>query len=85
MDENVLFNPGDAISESHDYNEALRSADIYNARQGRKRGILIAKPLNEDHGYSIFYADDLIPAEKAQTESQSYHVEKRYDDDDKTK
>lgn len=77
MDENVLFNPGDAISESHDYNEALRSADIYNARQGRKRGILIAKPLEEDHGYSVFYADDLISADGSKPDARKYHVEKR--------
>ncbi|AVK61755.1 hypothetical protein C5Z26_09435 [Lactobacillus sp. CBA3606] len=77
MDENVLFNPGDAISESHDYNEALRSADIYNAQHGRKRGLLIAKPLEEDHGYSVFYADDLISTDKQAPVARKYHVEKR--------
>ncbi|MFB9769607.1 hypothetical protein [Lactiplantibacillus modestisalitolerans] len=79
MAENVLFNPGDAIAESHDYNEALRSADIYNAKQGRKRGILIARPLEEDHGYSVFYADDLIAADgpKPATSAKQYQIEKR--------
>ncbi|MCG0876116.1 hypothetical protein IMAU10586_02691 [Lactiplantibacillus plantarum] len=77
MDENVLFNPGDAISESHDYNEALRSADIYNARHGRKRGLMIARPLEQDHGYSVFYADDLLIADTPRPEARQYHVEKR--------
>jgi len=84
MDENVLFNPCDAISEAHDYYEALRSADIYNAQQGRKRGILIAKPLNEDQGYSIFYADDLIPADRSQMDAKKYQVTKRFDQDKKS-
>ncbi|CAJ1225103.1 hypothetical protein [Lactiplantibacillus xiangfangensis] len=79
MDENVLFNPGDAISESHDFNQALRSADIYNAQHGRKRGLLIARPLEEEHGYSVFYADDLIAADgpKPKPDARKYHVEKR--------
>lgn len=82
MDENVLFNPGDAISESHDYNEALRSADIYNAKHGRKRGLLIARPLEQDDGYSVFYADDLIAADGPKPNTRKYHVEKRLPSDD---
>jgi len=77
MDENVLFNPGDAISESHDYSEALRSADVYNAQPGRKRGLMIARTLEQDNGYSVFYADDLISADTPKPEARKYHVEKR--------
>ncbi|GAB6092036.1 hypothetical protein [Furfurilactobacillus curtus] len=28
-EENVLFNPGDAIANAHDYNEVYQSAQIY--------------------------------------------------------
>lgn len=84
MDEDVLFNPGDAISSSRDFTEAQRSADIYNARQGRKRGILIAQPL-DGKDFSVFYADDLIPWDDApadiggEGQPQKYHVKQKLD------
>lgn len=57
--ENVFFNPGDAIASSHDFKEARRSAQIYKQTEGTAKRLVIAK--NKDNGiYAIYYADDAL-------------------------
>ena len=55
--ENVFFNPGDAISSSHDYKEARRSAQIIKANKPTAGQIIIAK--NTKNGtYAIYLAEN---------------------------
>ncbi|MCH3904457.1 MAG: hypothetical protein LKF01_06260 [Lactobacillus sp.] len=57
--ENVFFNPGDAIASSHDFKEARRSAQIYKQEEGTTKKLVIAK--NKDNGiYAIYYADNVV-------------------------
>lgn len=58
--ENVFFNPGDAISSSRDFKEARRSAQIYKQQEGTKKQLVIAKN-NKNGIYAIYYADDVQP------------------------
>ncbi|GAA2865871.1 hypothetical protein [Lactobacillus intestinalis] len=54
--ENVFFNPGDAIASSHDFKEARRSAQIIKADKPTAGQIVIAQ--NAKSGkYAIYFAD----------------------------
>ena len=54
--ENIFFNPGDAIASSHDYKEARRSAQIIKADKPTAGQIVIAQ--NSKNGkYAIYFAD----------------------------
>ena len=56
--ENVFFNPGDAIASSHDFKEARRSAQIIKADKPTAGQIIIAK--NTKNGtYAIYLADKI--------------------------
>ncbi|WP_251716511.1 hypothetical protein [Lactobacillus agrestimuris] len=54
--ENVFFNPGDAIASSHDYKEARRSAQIIKAGRPTADQLIIAK--NEKDGTYAIYLED---------------------------
>lgn len=57
--ENVFFNPGDAIASSYDFKAARRSAQIYKEKQTTDKRLVIAK--NKKNGiYAIYYADDAL-------------------------
>lgn len=75
MDEIVFFNPGDAIANSHDFGEALRSAQIYRTKDSLQSPLVIVKPTNDkDNGFSVYFADD---ADKnAAPDKTSYKVQK---------
>ena len=56
--ENVFFNPGDAIASSHDFKEARRSAQIIKAEKPTAGQLIIAK--NAKNGkYAIYLADSV--------------------------
>ncbi|MCD2256155.1 hypothetical protein FHQ08_05415 [Lactobacillus sp. CC-MHH1034] len=77
MEEIVFFNPGDAIANSHDFGEALRSAEIYKTRNALQSPLVIVKPVNKDDaGFAVYFADEA--AQQAKTnKQQAYHIEKR--------
>ena len=57
--ENVFFNPGDAIASTHDFKEARRSAQIIKSKKTIKNQLVIAK--NKENGmYAIYYANQKI-------------------------
>lgn len=76
MDEIVFFNPGDAIANSRDFGEAMRSAQIYKAKDSLQSPLVIVKPTDDkkDNGFSVYFADDA--AKDATTDKTSYKVQK---------
>ncbi|RVU71095.1 MULTISPECIES: hypothetical protein [Lactobacillus] len=68
--ENVFFNPGDAIASSHDFKEARRSAQIIKADKPTAGQLVIAKNAKSGE-YAIYFAD------KARDDQQgvAYHIE----------
>ncbi|KRL88846.1 hypothetical protein [Lactobacillus kalixensis] len=57
--ENVFFNPGDAISSSHDFKEARRSAQIIKAGKPTAKKIVIVND-TENGKYAIYFADQEV-------------------------
>ncbi|KRM00065.1 hypothetical protein [Liquorilactobacillus satsumensis] len=76
MPENVLFNPGQMISSSYDYEEAYLAAKIY--RKKTKRYPLIVQ---EEKGKLYYVFDKDRPATNKQT-SKSYQIIKRIEKDE---
>ena len=67
--ENVFFNPGDAIASSHDFKEARRSAQIIKAEKPTAGQLIIAK--NAKNGkYAIYLADSV----RDQNHGQPYKI-----------
>lgn len=73
MSEMVFFNPGDAIASDHDFNAALRSAEIFHRKQ-KQHELMIVK---EENGktYAVFNATDAQINASAQT--NRYQIAKR--------
>jgi len=63
MNEMVLFNPGDSIGNFHDYNEAVRTAQIYQERHTDSGHVLVVKSEGGVPSFDIFIADQQ-PSEK---------------------
>ncbi|MFC6171312.1 hypothetical protein [Loigolactobacillus jiayinensis] len=72
MNEIVFFNPGDAIASGHDFNEAMRSAEIFH-RDQKQNELMIVKEINGET-YAIFNAAD---AKQDATSANRYHISKR--------
>lgn len=72
MNEIVFFNPGDAIASGYDFNEALRSAEIFH-RDQKQHELMIVKEVDGET-YAIFNAVDAKTADSA---ASRYHVSKR--------
>jgi hypothetical protein len=72
MNEIVFFNPGDAIASGHDFNEAMRSAEIFH-RDQKQHELMIVKEVDGET-YAIFNAAD---AQTDDTAANRYQVSKR--------
>ena len=73
METRIFFNPGDSITNIHDYNEAVRTGQIFK-KERKVSDLVIAKGKN-DSEYAIFYAKDQLPADHQK--SQPYEIKKR--------
>ncbi|QNQ81706.1 hypothetical protein FP435_07365 [Lactobacillus sp. PV037] len=68
--ESVFFNPGDAISASHDFTQLRRSAQIFKAEKPTSRQLVIAQ--NDQSGsYAVYYAD------AAKSTGTAYHIKEK--------
>ncbi|MFD1672155.1 hypothetical protein ACFQ5M_08605 [Agrilactobacillus yilanensis] len=75
MDEIVFFNPGDAIANSRDFSEVMRSAQIYRTKDPLQSPLVIVKPTADDAaGFSVYFADDA--SKEANTDKTAYKVQK---------
>lgn len=72
METRIFFNPGDSIANIHDYNEAVRTGQIFK-KERKVSDLVIAKGKN-DSEYAIFYAKDQLPADHKK--SQPYEIKK---------
>ncbi|KRM96187.1 hypothetical protein FC19_GL000997 [Liquorilactobacillus aquaticus DSM 21051] len=73
MSENVLFNPGQAISSTFDFNEAYVSAQIY--RKKSNKPLLVVQE-KDGKLYCVF---DKSTAQENSMESKQYRVIKHLD------
>lgn len=70
--ENVFFNPGDAIASSHDFKEARRSAQILKAEKPTAGQLIIAKSAKNGE-YAIYLADK----ERDEAHGEPYHIKEK--------
>ncbi|GAJ27341.1 hypothetical protein JCM15457_2326 [Liquorilactobacillus sucicola DSM 21376 = JCM 15457] len=73
MSENVLFNPGQAISSTFDFNEAYVAAQIY--RKKNNKPLLVVQE-KDGKLYCVF---DKTTMQKSGTDSRPYRVIKHLD------
>lgn len=73
METRIFFNPGDSIANIHDYNEAVRTGQIF--KKERKVSDLVIAKGKDDSEYAIFYAKDQLPADHEK--SKPYAIKKR--------
>lgn len=58
MSEKVFFNPGDEIANAHDFGEAMRSAQIYRAKDPLESSLIIAKDAKTNKSFSVYFEKD---------------------------
>ncbi|MDO1605760.1 hypothetical protein Q2T76_06775 [Lactobacillus sp. YT155] len=64
MDEKVFFNPGDAIANAHDFGEAMRSAQIYRAKDPLEAPLIIAKDAKNNKSFAVYFEKDNAQTKK---------------------
>lgn len=78
MDEIVFFNPGDAIANSRDFSEVMRSAQIYKTTDPLQSPLVIVKPTEgSDKGFSVYFADDAQKQADPDDDKHAYKIQKR--------
>ncbi|KRN02122.1 hypothetical protein FD13_GL000261 [Levilactobacillus senmaizukei DSM 21775 = NBRC 103853] len=76
MNEMVLFNPGDSIGNFHDYNEAVRTAQIYQERHTESGHVLVVKSEGGVPSFDIFIADQQLKDPKEPSTTRRYTISK---------
>lgn len=77
MNEIVFFNPADSIGNFHDYNEAIKSAQIYKEKSNHEaKSVLVVKGVDKPE-FEIFLADDIVN-DNTTTEGQAYKINERF-------
>lgn len=61
MNERVFFNPGDAIANTHDFTEAMRSAQIYKTNNPLDSSLVVVKDVKDDKSFSVYFEKDNHP------------------------
>ncbi|KRL01812.1 hypothetical protein [Liquorilactobacillus capillatus] len=74
MSENVLFNPGQAISSTFDFNEAYVSAQIYQKK--RNKPLLVVQ---EEDGKLYCVFDKAAAEQETTSQSKQYRIIKQLD------
>lgn len=67
--ETVFFNPGDAISSSHDFKKARQSAQIFKAEKPTGKKIVIAQN-DTNNEFAIYFADEV----NTKKNGQPHHI-----------
>lgn len=77
MDNLIFFNPGDSIGNFHDYDEAVRTAQIYREANHVQDGhVLVVKGV-DNKAFDIFLADNEITHQNENgDDSKAYQVSK---------
>lgn len=76
MNEIVFFNPADSIGNFHDYNEAVKSAQIYKEKSNdESKSVLVVKGVDKPE-FEIFLADDMTNTESG-IDSKAYKINER--------
>ena len=78
MDDIVFFNPGDSIGNFHDYNEAVKTAQIYKEKEDRSKNFLVVHgPDNET--FDVFFEDDKVSHDNENdTNTKKYTVSDKF-------
>lgn len=77
MNEIVFFNPADSIGNFHDYNEAIKSAQIYKEKNNNEaKSVLVVKGVDKPE-FEIFLADDVV-TDNATTNGKAYKINERF-------
>ncbi|KRM93977.1 hypothetical protein FC56_GL000698 [Lentilactobacillus senioris DSM 24302 = JCM 17472] len=77
MNEIVFFNPADSIGNFHDYNEAIKSAQIYKEKNNNEaKSVLVVKGVNKPE-FEIFLADDVVNDTNT-TNGEAYKINERF-------
>ncbi|MGF7436356.1 hypothetical protein [Lentilactobacillus senioris] len=77
MNEIVFFNPADSIGNFHDYNEAIKSAQIYKEKNNNEaKSVLVVKGVDKPE-FEIFLADDVV-TDSATTNGKAYKINERF-------
>ncbi|WP_099974288.1 hypothetical protein [Lactobacillus terrae] len=76
MTERVFFNPGDAIANSHDFEGAMKSAEIFKMKNPTSSTIIVAKDVNNDKSFSIYFENDK-KENSDDTSTIPYNIEKK--------
>ncbi|GEP19214.1 hypothetical protein [Pediococcus argentinicus] len=76
MSEEVFFNPGDSIGNFHDYNEAVRSGQIFKHKDTEGKELVVVSDPQKHEEYAIFFVNDMI--KKSTTdEGKNYLISKK--------
>ncbi|ANZ63917.1 hypothetical protein AYR62_07310 [Secundilactobacillus paracollinoides] len=82
MDNLIFFNPGDSVGNFHDYDEAVRSAQIYRESNKIESGHVFVVKGVDNKKFDVFLADDQMinpetDPQKGKSRSQPYYVSKK--------
>ncbi|WP_268912912.1 hypothetical protein [Lentilactobacillus sp. SPB1-3] len=78
MDDIVFFNPGDSIGNFHDYNEAVKTAQIYKEKDTNDKNFLVVHgPDNET--FDVFFEGDKVSHDnESDTLTKPYKVSGKF-------
>lgn len=79
MSEDVLFNPGDAIANAHDFAAARVSAEIYKQRNALQSPLIIVEDATKKDAFAVYFEKDLQTAPSDAVSVIKYHVRDRLD------
>ena len=83
MDNLIFFNPGDSVGNFHDYDEAVRSAQIYRESNKIDSGhVFVVKGVDDKKQFDVFLADDQMinpnkDPQNGKSRSQPYYNSKK--------
>ncbi|MTV82547.1 hypothetical protein [Secundilactobacillus folii] len=77
MDNLIFFNPGDSIANFHDYDEAVRTAQIYRENHLQDGHVLVVKGMDSKTQFDIFLSDNEITHANEAGPEKPYKVSKK--------
>ncbi|CAM2749373.1 hypothetical protein [Fructilactobacillus fructivorans] len=76
MSETIFFNPGDSLGNFHDYNDAVRSAQLYRDKQIESKNVVVVHG-KDKKSFDIFLSDNAQSNDKNNDQTSPYYVNKR--------
>ena len=77
MNEDVLFNPGDAIANAHDFAAARVSAEIYKQRNALQSPLIIVEDPAKKDSFAVYFEKDKQVDPNDNASIVKYHVRER--------